>query len=291
MIGSKLDIFKKEWLDVVFQGRNREYGAYELRKLSPKATNIGLVLIIAVVVLLSLPKVFNINLIPEKEIPPAPVITEVTMEDLDELEPPEPEEEEILATEEQPQQIAQEPPAEDLIRFPDFEVTPKEKVKEEVAAQEEFKENKTPARITLKGTPGSKGVPTGEFGPKKVDGQVTGVEKGNPEGGNPDAIFSAVEVNPEPPGGMKAFIEWVGRTYVYPQSAIDNGAQGLVEVSFVVERDGSLTDIQVKRDFGYGTGPAAVAVLKKAKNWKPGVQNGRKVRVSYTLPIRLNAVQ
>ncbi|WP_033565692.1 energy transducer TonB [Sphingobacterium sp. SYP-B4668] len=289
MFGSKLDLFKKEWLDVVFANRNREYGAYQLRKLAPRATNIGLVIVIGVVILLSIPKIFNIKLIPDKPVEPPPVITEVTLEDLVIPEPEE--EEEPLPVEEQPQRIAQEPPAEDLIRFPEPKVVPKNQVKEEVAAQEEFKDDKkTPARLTLKGTKGASGVPTGEFGPKKVDGAVTGTEKGTPDGAGTNEIFTAVEVNPEPPGGMKSFMKWIGDNYQYPAAATEQGVNGVVQVSFVVEKDGSLTDIKVIRDLQYGTGQAAVTLLKKAKKWSPGIQNGRPVRVAYTLPIRLNIV-
>ncbi len=291
MIGSKLDIFKKEWLDVVFEGRNKSYGAYELRKIAPKATNMGLLIVIIASLLLVSIKVFNIQFSSPAPAPEPVVIQEVTLDDLEEIEPPKEEEEEPLPAEEKPQQIAQEPPAEDLIRFPEPKVVPNNQVKEEVASQEEFKdEKKAPARITLKGKPGSTGVPTGEFGPKKVDGQVTGVEKGDPSGGASNEIFTAVEVNPEPPGGMKAFMEWIAKNYSYPNAALEQGVNGVVEVAFVVEKDGSLTDINVKRDLSYGTGQAAVAMLKKAKKWKPGIQNGRPVRVAYTLPIRLNTI-
>ncbi|KGE14900.1 energy transducer TonB [Sphingobacterium deserti] len=291
MFGSKLDIFKKEWLDVVFANRNREYGAYDLRKYAPKATNIGLLVIVASVLVLSAPKMFNIKVFPDKPVEEAPVITEVTLEDLD-IPEPEEEEEPLPQEEEPPQRIAQEPPAEDLVRFPEPKVVPQNQVKEEVVSQEEIKkENKTPARITLKGTKGAAGVPTGEFGPKKVEGQITGSATGDPDGGASDKIFTAVEVNPEPIGGLAAFRKWVGDNYTYPQGAIDAGVKGQVVVSFVVERDGSLTDVKVVKDLSYGTGQAAVNVLKKAKKWKPGIQNGRPVRVAYTLPITLNLQQ
>ena len=291
MFGSKLDIFKKEWLDVVFENRNKEYGAYDLRKFAPKATNVALISIVSVVLVLSAPKMFNIKVFPDKPVQEAPVITEVTLEDLDIPEPEEEEEEPLPQEEEPPQRIAQEPPAEDLVRFPEPKVVPESQVKEEVVSQEEIKkENKTPARITLKGTKGASGVPTGEFGPKKVEGQITGSATGDPDGGA-DKIFTAVEVNPEPIGGLNAFRKWVGDNYSYPQGAIDAGVKGQVVVSFVVERDGSLTDIKVVKDLSYGTGQAAVGVLKKAKPWKPGIQNGRPVRVAYTLPITLNLQQ
>ena len=290
MFRSKLDLFKKEWLEVVFENRNREYGAYELRKLSTKATNTALLIVLAVAFILSAPKAFNLDIFPEKEVEEAPVITEVTLEDLDipdVEEEEEEEEEEILQAEEQ-QRIAQDVPAEDLVRFPEPEVVPESEVKEEVASQDDFKdEKKTPARISLKGAAGGTGVPVGEFGPKKVEGQITGSETGDPEGqGIYD--FNAVEIAPEPKGGIEAFRKWIGNNYQYPQGAIDAGVKGTVQVSFVVDTDGSLTDIKVIRDLSYGTGQAAINLLKKAAKWNPGIQNGRPVRVQYSLPITLN---
>ena len=98
MIGSKLDLFKKEWLDVVFENRNKEYGAYALRKYAPVATNIALFSVSAVVLLFVAVKAFDIKIFPEKQVEEAPVVTEVTLED---LEIPEPEEEEEPIPEEE----------------------------------------------------------------------------------------------------------------------------------------------------------------------------------------------
>lgn len=293
MFGSKLDLFKNEWLEVVFEDRNKEYGAYQLRKFAPKATNIGLLVVISLTALASAAYVFDFNPFPKGPPVEEVVITEVTLEDLEIPEPEEEEEEPIPVEEEQPQRIAEEPPAEDLIRFPEPKVVDAREVKEEVVSQEEIKEtNATPARISLKGTPGASGVPTGEFGPKKVEGAITGSSKGVDGGSdNPNQIFTSVQVQPEPPGGMAAFRKWIADNFQYPAGAIDAGVKGAVELTFVVERDGSLTDIQIKRDLGYGTGQAGINLLKKAKKWSPGIQNGRPVRVQYSLPIRLDLSQ
>lgn len=102
-----------------------------------------------------------------------------------------------------------------------------------------------------------------------------------------NVVFETVEIAPEPPGGLNAFRLWIGQNYAYPQKAIDAGVNGTIEISFVVERDGSLSDIRILRDLKHGTGEEAVRVLKKAAKWSPGIQNGRPVRVAYTLPIRL----
>lgn len=104
-------------------------------------------------------------------------------------------------------------------------------------------------------------------------------------------VFQSVEVQPAPQGGMKAFMEYIARNYDYPQQAIEAGVNGKVLVSFIVEKDGSLTDMKLIEDLGYGTGDAALHVLQNGQKWLPAIQNGKPVRVAYTLPIRLNLQQ
>ncbi|MGE8380875.1 MAG: TonB family protein, partial [Sphingobacterium sp.] len=106
-----------------------------------------------------------------------------------------------------------------------------------------------------------------------------------------NAIFTEVEIIPEPVGGMRKFMTWVSNNYDYPKAALENAVNGVIEISFVVERDGSLTDLKIKKELGYGTGEAALKLMRRAEKWSSGVQNGRKVRVAYTLPIRLNLSQ
>jgi protein TonB len=95
-------------------------------------------------------------------------------------------------------------------------------------------------------------------------------------------------VKPDFPGGIEKFYKFVGNNYRTPE---EEGLKGKVYVTFVVEKDGSLTDIKVVRDIGYGTGTEAVRVLKKCPKWNPGEQNGKKVRVQYSLPITIQSAE
>ncbi|MFC3198664.1 energy transducer TonB [Parapedobacter deserti] len=124
----------------------------------------------------------------------------------------------------------------------------------------------------------------------EVDSQqdIAGARKTEVIEKSTDVIFQSVEIEPTPAGGLRAYMEYIGQNYDYPQAAIDAGVNGKLLVSFIVEKDGSLTDIKVLEDLGYGTGEAAVRVLQNGGKWSPGIQNGRPVRVAYTLPIRLN---
>lgn len=123
------------------------------------------------------------------------------------------------------------------------------------------------------------------------DGEIviekTHINESKEDENNPNQIYNTVETKPEYPGGIGKFYQYVGQNYRIPNELQKTGVNGTVIVSFVVEKDGSLTDIKVIRDLGYGTGEEAIRVLKKSKKWRPGIQKGKAVRVSYTLPIRL----
>ena len=102
-----------------------------------------------------------------------------------------------------------------------------------------------------------------------------------------DNIYSTtgIEVVPEYPGGIEKFYQFIGDNYKTPAAADFLG--GKVYVAFIIEKDGSLADIKVLRDVGFGTGKEAIRVLALCPKWSPGEQNGKKVRCSYSLPISL----
>lgn len=98
---------------------------------------------------------------------------------------------------------------------------------------------------------------------------------------------AGVEVKPEFPGGIEEFYKYVEKNFNKPTSKDFPG--GKVFVSFVVEKDGSLTNIKAVRNMGYGTAEEAVRVVKKGPKWIPAQQNGKIVRCQYMLPIKLAA--
>ena len=101
-----------------------------------------------------------------------------------------------------------------------------------------------------------------------------------------EEIFNIVEDQPVPEGGMKAFYTYIAENIHYPNAARRMDVTGRVFLNFVVEKDGSLTDIKVVKGIGAGCDEEAVRVLAGAPNWKPGKQRGRPVRVYMTVPIR-----
>ncbi|WP_207535812.1 TonB family protein [Desertivirga arenae] len=106
-----------------------------------------------------------------------------------------------------------------------------------------------------------------------------------------DSIFDirTLDALPEYPGGLDKFYSYIGQTYKYPQAAKEKGIQGRLILNFVIGTDGSLNDIKVLRDLGYGTGEEAVRVLQSSPKWNAGIKAGKPVRVSYTIPIVVNS--
>src|SRR5690554_1495654 len=103
-----------------------------------------------------------------------------------------------------------------------------------------------------------------------------------------EPIYTSVEIMPEYPGGIYEFRKFVMSNFKTPKLQKDTNLKGMIVVRFVVEKDGSLSDIKVVHDLGYGTGEEAVRVVGLSEKWKPGIQNGKPVRVNYTLPIQIN---
>ncbi|MFI5159169.1 MAG: energy transducer TonB [Sphingobacteriales bacterium] len=106
-----------------------------------------------------------------------------------------------------------------------------------------------------------------------------------------DPIFVSVEQEPQFKGGMLAFYQFLALNLDYPEMMIRYNVQGKVVITLTVEKDGSLSDIKAIKDVGYGSAEEAIKVLKTSPKWQPGYQNGRPVRVRYTLPINFTLVK
>lgn len=268
MSSSKLDLFEQSWIDNVFEGRNKSYGAYELRtnggKRTLKALLIGGIIFVFLVFIPVISKFISENMEKEAEVLDEKV---VLVNIATPVEPPE----EIIV---EPVVQKQTQSNVDIQKYVPPVIVEKEVVKEEVAVVTELKKT---GSETVKAKEGGEVVLDNTASEVKVDAEI--IEE------SPNKIYTSVQVLPEFPGGMAGFGKYVQKNYRVPE--VDSDISGNVLVSFVVERDGSLTDIKVIRDLGYGTGKEAIRMLKSAPKWKPGIQNGKAVRVAYNLPIRL----
>lgn len=266
MLNTKLNLYNAEWLDVVFDDRNKAYGAYDLRKhyasTMVKATLVMIAFIVAGWVAI---KLTTISV-------PADELIHTTIVD---IHPPiiKPPVDEPKPNDPKPEPLKPQPQAA-TTRFVPPVVVDKPVVDEAPVIAE------IEGPVAQQTTTGVKGtdnvVPTepASTGP----GTVTAPS-------NDPVSTIGLEVQPEPFGGMAAFSKFLSKNMRFPAAALDAGVGGRVIVSFVIERDGSLSNIVVERGPGYGMDQEAVRVLKLAKAWKPGIQNGQPVRVRYMIPI------
>ncbi|MES2748725.1 MAG: TonB family protein [Bacteroidota bacterium] len=258
----KLDLLRKQWLDIVFEGRNKSYGAYDLRKNSGNTT-LRAMIIGAVVFAIAVATPMIVDFIGSASEDDTALDQKITTVKL----PPKEKPKEDIPPPPPP------PPPVDQVKFVKPVVAKTEEITEEPPKVEEIKDKKL-GDETIKGDPDAPLTiePVGN-GPKEV------VEDDN-------NIYNSagIEVKPEYPGGLAKFYSFIKNNYTPPE---EEGLKGKVIVSFVVEKDGSLTDIKVLKDIGYGTGAEAIRVLKKCARWTPAEQNGKKVRCSYQIPIAI----
>jgi protein TonB len=268
ILGSKLDLLKKEWIDVVFAGRNKAYGAYELRNQNGKNTSKAILYgVLLFVFILSAKTIINKI---EGFIPKSAEKVKVTNVV---LMPPPP----VDETKKPPPPPPEPPkPKIDQVRFPPPVVKPDNQVQEKDPPTVKELEVADPGQKDQKGDPNAQ---------IHIDEPVGNSDNAAVVEENPNKIFTAVEVNPEFPGGIEKFYSYLGKNIRYPAVARENNVQGKVFVGFVVEKDGSLTDIKVIRGIGSGCDEEAVRVLRASPHWKPGIQNGRPVRTQYNVPI------
>lgn len=278
---SKVNVFEQKWIDLVFEGRNKEYGAYKLRQESSKMTIIALITGIGLILaLVSIPAILN-HFNPQ-EVAEEIIICEITPTEIktDKIETPavvhkEPEPEPQKATP-APAAVAPEPTVE---HKPFVAATDPEPV--------DLPDMET-LLTTKAGQTTSDGDGSGDFaiGTTSSDGEEGGRGTGEGDGeGTVDAVF--VDVAPEFPGGLDKFYNQVGNRYRVPEIGEEKTIR--VYVSFIVEKDGTMSNIQVLRNPGYGAGKEAIRVLKSIKTkWSPGMVNGKYVRTAYKLPITIN---
>lgn len=276
MFYPKSDIFSQDWLDVIFEGRNKQYGAYVLRKNASKQATLALFVASSVFVISLLAPVVKNRWFP-KPLPES--VNPFEKERIVELMPPPP------IDKSAPEPLAPAPPVPRVsqVRMPPPKVVSADQVTEEPPSAAALK-LVNPGPETIEGNPDAVihiDVPAG-LG--QIDAGIT-------ESADADKPFRQVEIAPSFPGGMEAFLMYVQKNYRYPPQAIEQGVKGKVILTFIVERDGSLTDIKIVRDLKFGTGDEAVRLLRASPKWSPGIQNGRTVRVAYTLPIGLNIRQ
>ncbi|MBS1950965.1 MAG: Ferric siderophore transport system, periplasmic binding protein TonB [Cytophagales bacterium] len=249
------------WDDIIFENRNKSYGAYFIRKVYSKNVLIACALaFITISLALAYPKIAEFFK-SEEEVVKKPKLSKVVS-----LEQPPP-----INPDQPPPPSVPPPPVKTIIKFLPPKVTDKEVVEEEkMPTIEEIKKNET----------GSENV-VGDA-EVKFEEPVQEVVKNDDDA---NKVFLAVEQSAEPIGGMAAFYAWVGKNLRYPASARRMGLEGKVFLKFIIEPNGVISNVEVIRGFNAECDREAVRVLSMAPKWKPGKQSGRAVRQAYNLPI------
>lgn len=270
---SKIDLVNNEWVDLVFQGRNQEYGAYKLRKGTSKRNVISIIIMLAAAALIYL----GISLKNFIEASTQKVaVTQV--QELSALEKPK-EKAEVKQKKveiQQPEKVVERVKSSVKFTAPVIKKDDEVKPEDELKNQDELLNTKTAiGALDVKGN-------------DDKDGEVLKLKEtvAQPEP-KPEVekVFEVVEQMPSFPGGDKALLEFLSNNIKYPVVAQENGVQGRVVVSFVVERDGSITDVKVVRSVDPSLDKEAARVVKSMPKWIPGKQNGSAVRVKYNVPV------
>ncbi|MBQ0070037.1 MAG: energy transducer TonB [Bacteroidales bacterium] len=274
-----VDLSSKEWCDLVFEGKNKEFGAYELRTTSVKRHNkavlytiIGAVLLVAA----ALGFMTVQQMIAERNIADAGEQEEVLI-DMGEADEPEPEEQkvEIKQPEVLPEEVL------NTVKVTELKIVEDEKVKseDEIKTQDELKETTTAfgQKDNDKGTEDRNVTRT-------LKEEVV-VEKKEPVKEVKEEVFKSVEQMPTFPGGDAALMKYLSSHINYPTMAQENNIQGKVIVQFVVTKTGKVGEVKVVRSVDKDLDREAVRVCKSLPNFVPGRQNGQPVSVWYTLPV------
>ena len=284
-MSKNVDLTSNEWRDIVFEDKNKEFGAYQLRKDSDKRHNLAALyaligLVVVVILIIGYSKYTDykaeqdrLAMIEERE----------RMQALDvEMADDQPQEEEE-APEQKVEMEMPTVPEEVLatVQVTQIAIVDADKVKNEVVDMDTQKEDNT-----ARGVVNQEGADDADKF-KAVQEQVIVkepepvVEK-KPE---PEKIFVAVEQPAEFPGGQAAMMKWLSNNIRYPEAAQQNGISGRVVVKFVVERDGSVSSPTIVKGVDRDLDQEALRVVKRMPKWQPGKNNGQPVRSYFNLPV------
>ncbi len=271
---SNLSIFDKKWIDVVFDGKNKEYGAYQLRqetqKTSLKAFAFGTLIVLSCIGIFTLSSFFSADNVVISDDDDNGIVVKLTDFKLPE--------DEIVIPEPIIEKVTTEKVFSESIELKNPVVVTSTLVTSSIV------DNKDNGKTSNNVEPGST-IPSTIKNP--VDGNTTVVTLPAKIPSNVPRSTKDLDTQPMFPGGIQKFYNYVGNNFNKPE--LDEDSTITVKVSFVIEIDGSMSNIKVLEDPGYGMGQEAIRVLKSLKtNWTAGILDGEKVRTFYNLPITVN---
>jgi protein TonB len=270
---AKIDLIDNSWVDLVFEGKNQSYGAYQLRKSTGsrnvKAMLIMLAIGIAIAAFVAIKGVVENAMKQDVAIEADVELAKLAEKKEAKVEKKEEPKIEKVEVEKVKSSVKFVPP----VIKKDSEVKPEEELK----SQEEL--NKTNTAIGAFDVKGNDEAAGEVLKAKEVIAQP------EPPKEEETKVFDVVEQMPSFPGGPSALMQFLSSNIKYPVVAEENGVQGRVVCTFVVEKDGSITDVRVIKSVDPSLDKEAMRVVKSMPKWIPGKQNGSAVRVKYTVPV------
>lgn len=271
---AKLDLVSNEWTDLVFEGRNQDYGAYKLRKGTTKRNIWSIIIVALAAVLLYLGLQLQHMVEANRQVENTQAV-ELSALEQKKKEAKVEKKEQIKV---EPEKVVEKVKSSVKFTAPVIKKDNEVKEEDEIKLDEVEKSNKAVGAFTVEGN-------------DEVGGEVL---KAKEEIAAPEPpkqqveenkVFDVVEQMPSFPGGMGALMSWLNQNIKYPVIAAENGVQGRVIVQFVVEKDGSITDVKVAKSVDPSLDKEAARVVSAMPKWTPGKQNGSAVRVKYTVPV------
>lgn len=264
-----INLNSPEWCELIFSGKNQEYGAYELRSGS-SGRHIRALLFVAAgaILIMVLPAIID-SVVPQKQ--KEQVLEVTTLSNL-QMETKVPEVNQIRNIEAPPP-----PKLKSTIKFtpPVIKADKEVKEEEEIKTQEELTTSKLSISVAdVQGTDTEDAIDIADL----KDNKEVIQEESTP--------YTAVEQMPQFPGGNEALLRFIGEHMRYPVIAAENGIQGTVAIRFVVSPTGEVTKVEVLRPLDPSCDREAIRVIKSLPVWVPGKQNGKAVPVYFTVPVR-----
>lgn len=287
MIMSKeVDLTSKEWCDLIFEGRNKEYGAYVLRRTSEsRHTKAVIYTVVGALALFALIWGYaTVKHIIDEQALKDQADQEITAMNMSEEKQKEEEPVQQKIEEKQPEP---EKPKIESVAMTELKITEDSKVKNEVKPIKEEDDTKMIGQVTQEGEKlDLSSLKKEDFQKQAPKVELPPPPKPKTEKADDDnKVFTAVEQNPKFPGGEAALMRYLSSHLQYPAMAAEQGIEGKVVLQFVVTKNGSVGEVKIARSLSPDCDNEAKRVVKSLPKFTPGRQNGQAVNVWYTLPV------
>jgi periplasmic protein TonB len=270
---SKIDLISNDWVDLVFEGKNQAYGAYKLRKSTSKRNLIAIVTVLVAAVL-AFAAIAIKNIVDANARVASTQVTEISA--INTTKKKAVVKKQVIQKE--PEKVVERVKSSVKFTAPVIKKDNEVKPEDELKTQDQLKDTKAAiGTFDVKGNDDANG--------EVLKAKEAIAQPEPPKHEEENKVFEFVEQMPLFPGGNGALMDFLHNNVKYPVVAQENGVQGRVVVAFVVEKDGSISDVHVLKSVDPSLDREATRVVKSMPRWQPGKQNGSAVRVKFNVPV------